>query len=45
MKCFGHKGECGIHVLKSLKEELAWAVDKWFISNVKTFTPLKALRN
>ena len=23
-ECFSYKGECGVHVLRCLKEELAW---------------------
>ena len=38
----------GIHILEHLKEELAWAIDKWlwFISNMKAVIPLnKKLKN
>ena len=38
IKCFSHKGECGlpVHVSRCLEEDLAWAIDKWFrlVSNV-----------
>ena len=27
---FSYIGGLGIHVLRCLKEELAWAIDKWF---------------
>ena len=30
MEFFSCKGECGICVLRHLREELAWATDKWF---------------
>ena len=49
MECFSYKGRCGIHVLKHLKVELAWAIDKWqiwFISNTILFTTISyTLRN
>ena len=45
MEYFSYKGGHGICISRSLKEELDWAVDKWFqfISNVmlfKTVIPL-----
>ena len=46
MECFKCKGGSGICVLRRLKEELAWAIDKqfWCINNVmllKTVIPLR----
>ena len=40
MEYFSHKSDCGLHVLRHLKEELAWTIDKWlqFISNVMLLT-------
>ena len=37
----------GVHVLRHLKEELAWATDKWFqvISNIMLFKTVVPLRN
>ena len=36
-----------IHILRNLKEELAWAIDKWLqvISNVMLFKTAILLRN
>ena len=49
-ECFCYKGGSGmqgVHVSRLLKEELAWATDKWLqlISNMmlfKTVVPLKS---
>ena len=30
MECFSYKGGCGIHVLRHLKDERAWDIDKQF---------------
>ena len=27
---FSYKGGCGARILRSLKEELVWVIDKWF---------------
>ena len=50
MMCFSYKGGCSMHghnVLRSLKEELAWATDKWLqvISNIILFKTVIPLRN
>ena len=48
--CFSYKGGCGIrecmHVVRNLKEELAWAIDKWLwvISNTVLFKTVIPLR-
>ena len=47
-KCFSYKGVCvGVHVSRRLKEELAWATDKWLqvISNTMLFKTVIPLRN
>ena len=33
---FSYEGSYGVHVLRDIKEELVWLIDKmvWFISNV-----------
>ena len=37
----------GVQVSRHLKEELAWAIDKWlkFISNIMLFKTVMPLRN
>ena len=35
---------CGIHVSRHLKEELAWAADKW-LSNIMLFETVIPLKN
>ena len=48
MECFSYKGRCGIHVLRHLKVELAWAIDKWLIWFIMLFTTIlytKELKN
>ena len=47
---FGYNGGCGmqgVHVSKLLKEELAWATDKWLhvISNMMLFKTVVLLRS
>ena len=36
MEHVSYKGGCGMHVSRHLKEELIWAIERWFsfISNV-----------
>ena len=53
MECFSYTGGRGIHErmrIELLKEELAWAIDKWLwvIINtmlLKTVIPLRILRS
>ena len=50
MECFSYKvdvGYMGVHILRCLKEELAWATDKqlWVISNIMLFKTVLLLRN
>ena len=46
---FSYEGECGVHILRHLKEVLAWGVVKyfWFSNNgilLKTVVPLSYQR-
>ena len=50
MECFSYKGGCGVcerMCIKALKEEMAWAIDKWLrvISNTALFKIVIPLRN
>ena len=50
MERFSYKGGCGVHghtISRHLKEELAWATDKWLwiISNIMLFETVVPLRN
>ena len=47
MKRFSYKCGCGVHVSKSLKEELAWAIDKRLrvVSNKMLFKTVIPQRN
>ena len=42
MEHFSYKGECGIRVSRHLKEELVWAIEKWWwlISICSRYRPL-----
>ena len=38
MECYTYKGGVVVHVLKCLKKELAWAIEKWFKFTISYYT-------